>query len=94
MAILRLFEGLLGKEPEWHMALEWTQQQLEDARGFTAEKSRGQQGEAEVNKHGVQRWNRGVPLWYSLRPYLGMLGPVGSQRVYQCCLLSMVDLLI
>lgn len=79
MAILRLFEGLWGRKSEWNTALEWTQQQLEDARGFIGEEeSRGQGREAEVSKHGVQRWNRGVPLWYSLRPYPGMLGPVGS----------------
>lgn len=34
MAILRLFGRLWRREPEWHMALEWTQQLLEDARGF------------------------------------------------------------
>lgn len=64
LAILRLFEGLWRREPEWHMALEWTQQLLEDARGFTGEeKCRGQWREAKVNKHGVQRMNRGVSLW-------------------------------
>lgn len=91
MAIRRLFEGLRGRESEWHAALEWTQQQLEGAR---IHRSRRQWREAEVNKLGVQRWNRSVPLWYSLRPYLGMLGPVGSCRVCQCPLLSMADLLI
>lgn len=63
MAILRLFEGLWRREPEWHMALEWTQKLLEDARGFTGEKCRRQWREAKVNKHGVQRMNTEVPLF-------------------------------
>jgi len=63
MTFLRLFEGCWGRESEWHTVLEWTQQQLEDARGFIGEdKSGGQRREAEVNKHGLQRWNRGVSL--------------------------------
>lgn len=40
MAILRLFDGLRGRESEWHKQLQWILQ-LEDARGFLGRRAEG-----------------------------------------------------